>query len=123
MASTGSALPRTQVFFVSSRRRHTILQGDWSSDVCSSDLARGEKWWGWAPGKSAMEWLFWTGALSTSWRRNFERVYDLTERVIPKDVLRAPAPSEEESHRRLLEMSIAGLCVATVKDLADYFRI
>src|SRR6266850_3881953 len=26
------------VFFFSSRRRHTILQGDWSSDVCSSDL-------------------------------------------------------------------------------------
>ncbi|TMK83034.1 MAG: winged helix-turn-helix domain-containing protein [Actinobacteria bacterium] len=95
--------------------------------LAASDLsekgARGEKWWGWAPGKSAMEWLFWTGALSTSSRRNFERVYDLTERVIPKDVLRAPAPSEEESHRRLLEMSIAGLGVATVKDLADYFRI
>src|SRR5256885_3788520 len=28
------------VFFFSSRRRHTRLQGDWSSDVCSSDLAR-----------------------------------------------------------------------------------
>src|SRR5205807_5080760 len=27
-----------QIFFFSSRRRHTILQGDWSSDVCSSDL-------------------------------------------------------------------------------------
>src|SRR5256885_5283810 len=27
------------VFFFSSRRRHTRLQGDWSSDVCSSDLA------------------------------------------------------------------------------------
>src|SRR5688500_20394146 len=27
------------MFFFSSRRRHTILQGDWSSDVCSSDLA------------------------------------------------------------------------------------
>src|SRR5256885_8427797 len=26
-------------FFFSSRRRHTRLQGDWSSDVCSSDLA------------------------------------------------------------------------------------
>src|ERR671919_1893185 len=26
------------IFFFSSRRRHTILQGDWSSDVCSSDL-------------------------------------------------------------------------------------
>src|SRR5256885_5401794 len=28
-------------FFFSSRRRHTRLQGDWSSDVCSSDLAGG----------------------------------------------------------------------------------
>src|SRR3989454_8325679 len=28
-------------FFFSSRRRHTRLQGDWSSDVCSSDLERG----------------------------------------------------------------------------------
>src|SRR3989454_11417795 len=29
------------LFFFSSRRRHTRLQGDWSSDVCSSDLVRG----------------------------------------------------------------------------------
>src|SRR5256885_17221263 len=29
------------VFFFSSRRRHTRLQGDWSSDVCSSDLGGG----------------------------------------------------------------------------------
>src|SRR5688500_20314579 len=28
------------LFFFSSRRRHTRLQGDWSSDVCSSDLIR-----------------------------------------------------------------------------------
>src|SRR5256885_12516885 len=30
-------------FFFSSRRRHTRLQGDWSSDVCSSDLESGEE--------------------------------------------------------------------------------
>src|SRR2546426_10625233 len=30
---------RPSFFFFSSRRRHTRLQGDWSSDVCSSDLA------------------------------------------------------------------------------------
>src|SRR5256885_3845619 len=30
---------RCYVFFFSSRRRHTRLQGDWSSDVCSSDLS------------------------------------------------------------------------------------
>src|SRR5256885_13067212 len=30
-------------FFFSSRRRHTRLQGDWSSDVCSSDLPEGAR--------------------------------------------------------------------------------
>src|SRR5256885_16806200 len=32
-----------RIFFFSSRRRHTRLQGDWSSDVCSSDLTLDEK--------------------------------------------------------------------------------
>src|SRR5256885_3522663 len=32
------AYTRLFCFFFSSRRRHTRLQGDWSSDVCSSDL-------------------------------------------------------------------------------------
>src|SRR5256885_10594794 len=39
------------VFFFSSRRRHTRLQGDWSSDVCSSDLRRLARM------KLGMEWL------------------------------------------------------------------
>src|SRR5256885_8461855 len=34
-------LERGWIFFFSSRRRHTRLQGDWSSDVCSSDLGSG----------------------------------------------------------------------------------
>src|SRR5256885_7535858 len=32
------------LFFFSSRRRHTRLQGDWSSDVCSSDLTSPSTW-------------------------------------------------------------------------------
>src|SRR3989454_934076 len=36
-------LTHVLAFFFSSRRRHTRLQGDWSSDVCSSDLAAGWK--------------------------------------------------------------------------------
>src|SRR5256885_13311480 len=35
-------LSHLAVFFFSSRRRHTRLQGDWSSDVCSSDLITAE---------------------------------------------------------------------------------
>src|SRR5256885_12706562 len=36
----GTSHIMTSLFFFSSRRRHTRLQGDWSSDVCSSDLVR-----------------------------------------------------------------------------------
>src|SRR5256885_11524164 len=39
MSGTGVVSARLSIFFFfSSRRRHTRLQGDWSSDVCSSDL-------------------------------------------------------------------------------------
>src|SRR5256885_13242353 len=39
MVRSSSVTSRSSsVFFFSSRRRHTRLQGDWSSDVCSSDL-------------------------------------------------------------------------------------
>src|SRR5256885_398098 len=41
MLSTSSHEAYVRFFFFSSRRRHTRLQGDWSSDVCSSDL---ESW-------------------------------------------------------------------------------
>src|SRR6478735_259478 len=39
----GGHHPTELCFFFSSRRRHTRLQGDWSSDVCSSDLKIGPK--------------------------------------------------------------------------------
>src|SRR2546426_4903340 len=39
-STSGSMRSRMIRFFFSSRRRHTRLQGDWSSDVCSSDLYR-----------------------------------------------------------------------------------
>src|SRR6266850_5547521 len=41
-------------FFFSSRRRHTRLQGDWSSDVCSSDLGR---WGSWVRRRGNGKWM------------------------------------------------------------------
>ena len=46
-------------------------------------------WWGWSEGKVALEWLFWTGQITTHSRRRFERVYDLTERALPSEVISA----------------------------------
>ncbi|HEY2481402.1 MAG TPA: crosslink repair DNA glycosylase YcaQ family protein [Caulobacteraceae bacterium] len=80
-------------------------------------------WWNWSHGKRALEWLFWSGLIATKTRRGFERVYDLTERVLPASILRLPTPREEDAHRRLLMIAAAALGVATEGDLRDYFRM
>jgi uncharacterized protein YcaQ len=69
--------------------------------LVSSDLAgpRGAGgWWGWSDAKRALEFLFWSGRLTTATRRGFERVYDLPERVLPSTVLAAPTPEPAEPH-------------------------
>ena len=49
--------------------------------------------WNWHAGKAALEWLFYTGALTARERTAaFERVYDLPERVLPAEVLAVPTP-------------------------------
>jgi uncharacterized protein YcaQ len=50
-------------------------------------------------------------------------VYDLTERVIPKRYVRAPAVAEEDAHRELLVIAAKAVGIGTASDLADYFRI
>src|SRR5256885_7210355 len=50
-------------FFFSSRRRHTRLQGDWSSDVCSSDLLDPDNKWLWRMNRRRLEIEPWRDAL------------------------------------------------------------
>ena len=81
-------------------------------------------WWEWGEAKRALEWLFWAGHVTTATRRNsFERVYDLTERVIPAAILASPTPSLADAHRALLDRAASALGVATATDLRDYFRL
>ena len=64
--------------------------------LTSSDVGEGEArgkggWWDWHPSKTALEWLWRTGRLAITRRDGFQKVYDLTERVIPAAV-RAEEP-------------------------------
>jgi uncharacterized protein len=78
--------------------------------------------WNWHEGKVALEALFFTGEIG-AWRRiNFERHYDLIERVLPPEHL-ADIPPREEAHRELTRIAARALGIATVADLADYWRI
>ena len=80
-------------------------------------------WWEWSATKIASESLFGIGAIGTAHRRGFERVYDLTERIVPPAILDLPTPDEADAKRALVELSARAHGVGTVADLADYYRI
>jgi uncharacterized protein YcaQ len=81
-------------------------------------------WWGWSDGKRALEWLFWTGAVSTATRyETFERAYDLSERVLPQAIVAAPTPAEAAAQRHLLRIAAGALGIASERCLRDYFRL
>ena len=79
-------------------------------------------WWEWSDAKQALEWLFWAGHITTATRRgSFERVYDLTERVIPAEILALPTPDEKDAQRALVERAAQALGVATAAGPARLF--
>ncbi len=80
-------------------------------------------WWEWSITKVACEHLFATGVIGVAGRRGFERVYDLSERVLPPSVLAAPTPADEHARRELVALAARAHGIGTVADLADYYRM
>lgn len=80
-------------------------------------------WWDWDDTKSVLEYLFWTGEVTARRRSDFTRVYDLTERAIPAEVLAVRTPPRDKAYGELLLGAARAMGVATVADLADYYRL
>jgi len=96
--------------------------------LAASDLEVGLKgaggWWGWSESKRALEALFWTGELTTATRRGtFERVYGITDKVLPKAIVATPTPPRDEAQRALYRIAARAMGIATARDLRDYFRM
>ena len=84
---------------------------------------RGEGMWGWKPAKRALEHLFAAGEIAIAGRRAFQRLYDLSERVIPRDALEAPEPSEDEFRRRFALRAVQGRGALTEAGIAEHCRL
>jgi uncharacterized protein YcaQ len=80
-------------------------------------------WWGWSEGKRAIEFLYRQGRVAVAGRRNFERLYDLSERVFPKAVLEANAVADRDAKKELLVRAARAMGVGTAKDIAQYFHV
>jgi uncharacterized protein len=85
---------------------------------------RGKKgpWWDRSDTKWVTEALFASGVLTTSTRVGFARHYDLTERVLPPEVL-AREVSDDDAIRELTLRAATALGVGTEQDIRDYFRL
>ena len=90
----------------------------------SSDFEHPEKrgpWWGWKPQKAALDFLWRSGELMIPRRVGFQKVYDLTERVLPEpQALPSPAPAEHLAWA--CSTAAERLLVFTPKELADFWN-
>lgn len=100
-----------------------------SGPVKSSDFERADKgggggWWGWKDEKRWLEAGFALGELMVARRENFQRVYDLAERVagvaVPGWDSAAIAPAQVR--RDTILKSVAALGIAQARWIADYYR-
>jgi uncharacterized protein len=103
------------------RARGPVTAAEIEEDV----PVRRDQWgWNWTEVKTVLEWLFWKGEVTAA-RRNgsWARVYDVPERVLPREVLQTPTPTVADAHRELVRVAARALGVAAEKDLRDYFRL
>jgi uncharacterized protein len=96
------------------RREGALKVSDFESDGHT-----GGTWWNWRPAKVALEFLYAFGELMAADRVKFQRVYDLTERVLPKWV-DTTEPTVEERDRFWVERGAKALGVCLPRHAGDY---
>ena len=105
------------------RGRGTRARSRRPSSPIAAAAASTRSGWSWNDGKRVMGGLLLAGQVAVAGRRGIEQLYDLTERVIPRDVLAAPVPDPDDAKRELIVLAARAMGVSTAKDLAAYFHI
>lgn len=79
--------------------------------------------WNWKPSKMVLEALWDRGVLAIGERRNFQRSYDLAERVIPKRWLDAPLPTEAETLREWALLAVGARGALPESAIREHWRL
>ena len=109
--------------FVKRILKHVEANGPVTARELSTRTEKKSSWWDWDEAKTALEYLFLTGQIMARGRgTDFARIYDITERVLPSKILNTPTPTENEARKQLLVRAAKAQGVATLSDLADYYR-
>ncbi len=99
------------------RLRGPVRSSDWERE----EGVKGAGWWDWKPEKRALEALFATGEVVVARRQNFQRIYDLRERVLPA-VEAGELMSEEEAQQGFVLKTVRALGIARARWVPDYFK-
>jgi uncharacterized protein YcaQ len=87
------------------------------------DGAGGGGMWNWKPAKRVLEGLWNHGRLVVADRQGFQRRYDLAERVVPKPLLDAPAPSEDAMLRTFAHAAVRARGALTESGIVEHWRL
>ena len=85
--------------------------------------ARKGEMWGWKPAKQMLELLWNHGDLVVAGRQGFQRLYDLPERVLTREVLGAPTPAEPERLRELVTRAVRARGALTEAGVVEHWRL
>lgn len=104
--------------------KHVAVNGPvQSKDFARAEGSKGSGWWDWKPEKRHLEALFTTGKLMVAKRRSFQRVYDVTERVLPQWNDARDLPSSADAQLEMIRKSCRALGVVKPQWVADYYRL
>lgn len=106
---------------------HLLKYIEQNGPVRSADFSAESKgasgWWSWKPQKKHLEGLFTAGKVMVIERRNFQRVYDITPRVMPDWDDTVHALEQAPAEQLMLENSARSLGIFRPEWLADYYRL
>ena len=124
VAARRALAPRAPAVRRQGARRRSATAGRWRL-ATSARRGRGQRpWWGWSEAKrGARVAVLGRCDHDRARRRDFERVYDLTERVLPAAVLASRHRPPRTRSARCSRIAARALGVATERDLRDYFRL